>query len=251
MFYLICATPRVGSNFLCDLLFRTRVAGQPKEFLCHTEVLNKGAEFCGFRSLAEGTRELNSYFDVMKREFNNEGVFGAKAHFQQFQWALDQGFDLGRHFPDRFLFCTRADVLGQAISYLRASQTSEWIHDHQSRGEPRFDAEILRAVIHQLVKENQCWESIFETLGVEPYRVSYERLCEDLPGELSEIMRFLDFDPAKVDVAKAVADGTHRFRVQRDETTFEWRLRYAEYLHQLAREQSKAMAVPSRAPALT
>ena len=248
----MCATPRVGSNFLCHLLLATGRVGNTKEFLCPTQVQSLGGEHCGYANLEEGERHLNDYFATMREVFSKEGVFGAKAHFKQFGWALEHGFDLQRHFPDRFVHITRADLIGQAISYLRASQTQEWIHDHESRGEPHFDAEALHQAVVELVRSSQGWESLFQTLGIQPYRLSYESLCADVPGELGSLLRFLDIDPGTVDLEATVEDAGRRYKIQRDELSERWRAGYAEYLRLKAEDQARVMKpdVPAGRPAV-
>jgi len=249
MFYLLCATPRVGSNLLQSLLFNTEVAGDAKEFFCVGEVLSLGRAHCGFADLTEASASLDVYLEAMRAHHSRGGCFGIKAHFHQFRWALDHGLDLTRWFPDRFLFLTRDDLVGQAISHVRAQQTSAWTGRSEERREPSFDAERLRAAAGEIVAHNQAWEAFFQAIDVEPLRLSYERLCADFGGELERVLRFLDVDPSTVDLERAVARATGWFRVQRDATNEEWRARYDEFLRARAADQSRRMACAEPLPA--
>jgi LPS sulfotransferase NodH len=244
MFYLLCTTPRVGSNLLQSLLFSTGVAGDAREFFDRNEVLALGGKHCGFTNLADAEGRLNEYVEVMRANYARGGVFGIKAHFHQLAWAMDRGFDLSRHFPDRFLFLTRADIVAQAISAERAVQTSAWTSHQAERATPRFDPERIRARLRALIAGNQSWEALFAAIHVEPYRIAYEQICNDFAGELERILRFLDVDPAGVDIPQAVARATDFFRVQRDETSSTWRTDFERYLRVRAGEQRRRVAVP-------
>lgn len=242
MFYLLSATPRVGSNLLQSLLRRTGVGGDAKEFFCRGEIASLGAKHCGFTSLAEGVERFDHYLAAMRAEYTIGGCFGIKAHFAQFRWALEHGFDLARHFPERFLYLTRGDLVAQAISQVRAMQTGAWTSQKEERAAPSFDPERIATTLRELVLDNQGWETLFQTIHVEPCRLSYEQVVADPPGELARTLRFLDVDPGSVDLEQAVRGATSHFRMQRDELSADWRARYDEYLRTRAGEQSAVMS---------
>ena len=246
--YLICSTARVGSNLLCSLLNGTRVVGHPQEFFCPFTVADLGPKLCGLDSVTN-TDELHRFIDAAAATYSSQGRFGIKAHYLQLQAALQAGYDLEGRFPDRFVHVTRADVLGQAMSYVRASQTGAWTAQREERCEHRFQPELIRATIQRLNAENHAWEVLFQRYDVEPYRLSYERLCADFEGELARLLAHLDVDPTTVDVAGAVTRATKHFKTQRDAVSAEWRERYLEWVKRRAQLQHDSFAARHAASA--
>src|SRR5437870_4346527 len=97
--YVMCATPRSGSNWLCELLRATGVAGRPDEYLWY-------GDYSLQRILDEGTGE--------------DGVFGCKLMWDQ----IDGAQELLNALPGvRYLWLRRTDKVRQGISYYRALET--------------------------------------------------------------------------------------------------------------------------------
>lgn len=252
MDYLVASTPRSGSNLLCSLLQATGACGEPRELLCPTQVAEHGPALCGFDSLAGLPHRFDLYLDACRRAFTRGGRFGIKAHFEQLERAVEQGLDLARHFPARVVHLTRADLVGQALSLVRAVQTRAWIAGQAERGEPRFDPELVHAAVRKLAREQAAWESLWREGDVEPYRLSYEALCADFEGELRGVVRFLDHDPDALDLRAAVQHVLAHYAPQRDALSESWRARYAEWVRARAAERSAALArdaAPERARA--
>jgi LPS sulfotransferase NodH len=248
--YLICSTPRVGSNLLCSLLFATRAVGHPREYFCPHQIAAFGPHLVGFGQVGNAA-QLHRFLDAAAREYGSEGRFGIKAHLAQLRSALELGYDFEGRFPHRFIHMSRADILGQAMSLVRASQTGAWMANQDERAEPRFDPQAIRARVQQLTAENQAWEHLFRRFDIEPYRLSYEGMCADFEGELSALLAYLDVDPTTVDVAGAVARGSQHVVRQRDARTEEWREAYAEWLRDRARRQHATRAAVRVSAALS
>ena len=130
--YLVCATPRSGSNLLCGLLKRTGVAGRPEEYF------GRGHEPCwAGRWGASGRVEY--VHGAIREGTGANGVFGAKVlwpHMPNLLAKLEavHGREdvaeralLERTFPGlRFVWIRREDVVAQAVSYAKAMQTDQW-----------------------------------------------------------------------------------------------------------------------------
>lgn len=245
--YLICSTPRVGSNLLSSLIFGTRVLGHPREYFCPFQVATYGPELCGLTRV-RNAEELHRYIDAVKAKFGSHGRFGIKAHLHQLRHALELGYDFDGRFPDRFVHITRADVIGQAISHERALQTGAWTAQQKEARRPELAPEKIRATVHGFVQENQAWEALFRNYDVEPYRLSYEALCADMEGELARLLEYLEVDPHTVDVPTAVRAATSHFKPQRDALNDEWRARYLTWINERARVQQDIIT-KRRAPA--
>src|SRR3954469_25286570 len=75
--YVICSTSRSGSYLLCELLWRTGVAGAPEEFF-HPQYMPRLMERWGVEELDEYVRAL------LAHKTTPNGVFGAKIHWAQY-----------------------------------------------------------------------------------------------------------------------------------------------------------------------
>src|SRR5919201_517480 len=146
--YVVCATPRSGSSFLCEVLSSTGVAGRPEDYFWNLPFWSAHwglTDFPGFaqRLLHEGTTA--------------NGVFGSKLMWdqlddvgKQFATLLSLGDAgppevLAAAFPNlHYIWLTRRDKLRQGISYSRAMETKVWRSTDVSkvaRVEPRFNFE--------------------------------------------------------------------------------------------------------------
>jgi LPS sulfotransferase NodH len=239
--YLICSTPRVGSNLLSSLIYGTRVLGHPREYFCPFQIAEYGPELCGLARV-RNAEELHRYIDAVAAKFGSHGRFGIKAHLHQLRQALELGYDFEGRFPDRFVHITRADVIGQAISHERAVQTGAWTAQHKEAGRLEFLPSKLRATVHSFTADNQAWEALFRHYDVEPYRLSYEALCADFEGELARLLEYLDLDLSTVDLAGAVRSATSHFKTQRDALSDDWRARYLAWVTERARREPQIIA---------
>ncbi|MEM1448356.1 MAG: Stf0 family sulfotransferase [Planctomycetota bacterium] len=244
MDYLICSSPRVGSNLLSALLRRTDQCGTPREYLCPAEIAEHGPAAAGIASIDCDPARYQRYYDGIRRTFSKGGRFGLKAHMHQLKAALEQGFDFDRNVPDRFILLTRADVVGQAISFARALQTGAWTAAKEEQRTPRYDAAMIQSAMREILGEGEGWERLFRGYGIEPYRLSYEALVADMEGELAGVLDYLDVDPASVDLGAVVERSTGYHRRQRDGVSAEWRRRWNRDLrdHAVASQAARRAA---------
>ena len=240
MFYMLLTTPRVGSNLLCSLLGQMPMCGKPKEFL--NPMLSTGflSPEQGFGTLEQVRADINGYVRALRERYTSDGCFGMKIQFRQFRWALAEGLDMQEHFPDRFLFMTRGDLVGQAISMVRACQTGSWHDSEETTGEPAFSAEDIDCILRGLVSENNSWESFFAEAGIRPLRISYERLVGQKADTLRSISNYLGV-AAEADIEGIVERSENVFKVQRDGLTEQWRQGYEQFLRQTASETRATM----------
>lgn len=135
-YYLICASPRVGSTLFCHLLAASGIAGTPNEVFDPWNRRNVEKQF----SLMPGNLPALLRFALLENRTPN-GVGGAKIMWEHLSPLLDdlaslpefQGFDfpLDRFraiFSDtKFLHLTRRNLVRSAISYWMAAQTGQWV----------------------------------------------------------------------------------------------------------------------------
>lgn len=99
----------------------------------------------------------------------------------------------------RFVYLRRDDVLGQAVSWLRAEQTGVWLQSAQSARprptqEPDFDLDQIQRLIHLIGAHNAARQEWFESAGIEPYPVHYAELAADPAGLARDVLGFLGLD---------------------------------------------------------
>jgi LPS sulfotransferase NodH len=214
--YVICSTPRSGSYLLCELLWRTGLAGAPEEFF-HPEKMPHLMRRWGVGGLDEYLRAL------LAHKTSPNGVFGAKVHWGQYSPVLGDR-DPNELFPNtRFVHITRGDRLRQAVSWVRAMQSQRWTSAQQraGRGEPVFDAADIAAKLRRLEGDESRWHGLFERHGIVPHEVEYEELTERpaevVAGTLAHI---------GIEAPDPVLDGQPSLRRQSDSISDEWVARF-------------------------
>jgi LPS sulfotransferase NodH len=188
--YLICSIPRSGSSFLCELLASTGIAGAPTEFF-HPDKMARLKRRWGIDTMEEYLRAL------LARKTSPNGVFGAKAHWGQYEPAFGEA-DPRRLFPNvRVIFITRRDHLRQAVSWVRALQTLHWAATDRPRVEraAEFDPDHITRKLGRITREEGFWADLFERYGIAPHNVVYEDLIADRRRTLREVLEFIGVEP--------------------------------------------------------
>lgn len=210
--YVICATPRTGSYFLCDLLRSTGCLGRPHEYFGGPAMRRIGSpdyplDFAG------------QVAAVLRDGCTANGVFGAKLFAAQFDRHGRKLFDkLGDPLP---IFLEREDVLGQAISFTRAAQTDTYFAGDLQEKVPRFDAALIRDYLEQILRWNAGWQLYFACSGVSPLRLSYEQVTAAPQMAVDRIASALDLaEPARIKPEQLSTT------IQRDAISEEWRERF-------------------------
>lgn len=214
--YLMCSIPRSGSSLLCELLGSTGLAGAPAEFF-HPDKMAALQGRWGVDELGDYLREL------LARKTSPNGVFGAKAHWGQYQ-PLFGDSDPRTVLPGlRLVFITRSDRLRQAVSWVRALQTLKWVtHDSPRVERPEvFDHEHITRKLGRIDREEELWESLFDSHGIVPHRVVYEDFVGAQEGTVRAVLDALGVEaPADLHLPPPVLDR------QSDERSDEWVERY-------------------------
>jgi LPS sulfotransferase NodH len=214
--YLVCSIPRSGSSLLCELLGSTGLAGAPAEFF-HPD---KMAALQG----RWGVDGLDDYLgELLARKTSPNGVFGTKAHWGQYEPLFGES-DPRTVLPGlRLVFITRRDRLRQAVSWVRALQTLEWVTEVSPpvKRPEVFDHEHITQKLGRIDREEDVWESLFDRHGIEPHRVVYEDFIERQEQTVRGVLDLLGVDaPADLSLPPPVLDR------QADERTDEWVERY-------------------------
>jgi len=201
MSYLICASPRSGTELLCRCLAATGIAGCPQEyFLAEDPAKLPGWGFWeeGPYAVGQSVTDRESYLALVYRlGTTGNGVFGAKIHWNTLRWALakfsemprfaglDRAATLHRAFPHlRVIGVTRRDRIRQAVSWARMAQDGIWVAPIDQpeppwpppAGEPRYNYELITALESLIAEGEAGWRRLYADLGLTPYEVVYEDL---------------------------------------------------------------------------
>jgi LPS sulfotransferase NodH len=213
--YVISATPRSGSNLLCDALTSTGTLGRPAEYL--------NVDALRLRGLSEFKNDVKARLgQAIRLGTTANGVFGLKLfvpHFADFAAAAGEAM-LGDLV---FVHLTRNDLLGQAISYVRAAQTQAWRSNLAARGEARFDEDAIAAAILRFATDDARWRAYFARNGIKPISLHYEALVEDPEPCVATVAAALGLEkPVLADLSFS------ELRVQRDQLSMAWRRRFCD-----------------------
>jgi len=202
--YVVCTIPRSGSNLLTDGLSATRRAGMPKQFFLPKSEPRYAAEL-SLDPIADYPGYVSG---IVNTKTTRNEVFG----FKLMSWYLDdfltrlrdtRGFGDGatndlallqNAFPRlRFVQIFRRHKLRQALSTARALQTGLWKvqKGKMTVGEPQFDGELIEQSLREAERQENMWQRFFQRIGIRPFQVEYEKLCQDYEGTIHSVLDFL------------------------------------------------------------
>jgi trehalose 2-sulfotransferase len=193
--YAILGTPRCGSEFLCEALTSTQVAGYPTEHLrSQSEVLTKYSRF-----------DTNRYLRIaMWRSVTPNGVFGTKLVSHFFMDHIKICPELERTLAKfKFVRLLRKDIVDQAISALLASLTGVYhlreglnVSDYAERLSRvrirQADLRHLDLLCHAFAAQNKQMDEFLVKHGITPLVLSYEEVTEHPLVGVNAILSFLN-----------------------------------------------------------
>jgi len=214
---VICMTPRSGSSYLSSVLSENGI-GKVQE---HFRVV-KGA----LETLCE-KRKLETVEQWVAERIANHsagGVYGFKADWPQFVpiYYLG-GYDY--FFRDAtFVYLTRNDVMGQAISRYISTETG-YFHStqtdlvHTTEEDVALDFEKLGEHLDRIIDMQGDWERFFAHEGLSPLRISYEEIDADAGSVVRKIADHADISlpvelALETEYRKVSTDRNERIREQ-------------------------------------
>ena len=232
--YVVCTIPRSGSNLLTDGLRDTRRAGMPKQFF-----LPKGESRYAAELELDAAADYAAYVrGVVNSKTTHNEVFG----FKLMSWYLDDflkrlrgihGFGnsgagdlevLRKAFPRlRFVRIVRRHKLRQALSTARALQTGLWKvqQGKTTLREPEFDPDLIEQSLHEAERQEKIWDDFFRHIGVKPFTVEYEQLCQNYEATIRAVLGFL-----KIKLPASARIGPPVTTRQADEISRNWEERF-------------------------
>jgi LPS sulfotransferase NodH len=211
--YAICTQPRSGSNLLCQHLSSTDQLGYPLEYFN-----GPGRRALGLPDFPDAPElQIDA---ILRLGATPNGVYAVKlfaSHFAGFSRRL-RWIDL---LPDlHFVYLTRDDLLGQAISWARALQTEQYRSTQPAARTAVYDADLIGSRLMTIVQERAQWEAFFARTGIMPLRIVYERFLEDGSSHVDQVADLVgvenpDVDQSRIDIV-----------IQRDSVSEEWKQRF-------------------------
>lgn len=186
--YFICATPRTGTNLVCEALTKTGVAGIPDEYFGDMHV-PRWKEFWGMNASEDYIARF------LQESATDNGVWGVKVMMQYY----DQIHDLlARHHGNQrihrfdiieetfgnieYIRVTRRDKIAQAVSLHKAYQNFVWkIENGDSwpdESRLKYDGHKIDQILRGIIRDEAAWEAYFCRAGKRPYVIVYEDLVE-------------------------------------------------------------------------
>ncbi|WP_181166006.1 MULTISPECIES: Stf0 family sulfotransferase [unclassified Mesorhizobium] len=212
--YSICTSPRSGSNFLCQHLSSTGVLGHPLEYFNW-----RGRRFFNDPTFPECI--VGQVEKILTMGATPNRIYGLKIFAHQHDW-ISREIDWINALPNlHFVYLSRRDLLGQAVSWARAIQTGQYRSSQPANQPAVFDAELIRRQLDVLVRERARWEMFYARTGIEPLRLEYELVVanpQDAVRKVADMMG-LQLQPNQ-DFSKVV------IQKQRDSINLEWAHRF-------------------------
>ncbi|MEO8363200.1 MAG: Stf0 family sulfotransferase [Ilumatobacteraceae bacterium] len=244
---VIASVERTGSTLLCSLLRRTGLAGTPVEYLnIQTHNFSRFRQRFGVPKLRRAYRPIGwlrtrtgrfawrniSWFEpssyrqyletVARVNTTSNGVFGLKMHWNQYErHMLDLGLTVDFwDVPIKWVRISRQDEIRQAISFVRAAQSSSWNSNMEVKREPVYDGPAIVEALRRISAENESWQMYFEQHNIRPLHISYEQLTSEMDSTVRLVMEYIG-----VKLDEVPAPQTKR---QSDSSTSEWATRFVE-----------------------
>lgn len=174
--YALCGTPRVGGNWLCELLAEAGL-GRPDEYL-EARVRDP--------LMVEWAVPEVGYLPELWRRRAPGGVFGIKLLWGELAYPWVRRFeDALPPAPARFVFQHRRDVGAQADSWLTARETDQWFGP--SRLRIRFPDGWRLPYEETIRRREAAWRRWFRRRGLRPLAVAYEDLSADPSGTVARV----------------------------------------------------------------
>lgn len=196
--YLICTSPRSGSNNLCLALKSTNLLGSPEEYFNREKISAR------YRGAGASPGSLTEFIEtnltppaaerggiISSKLFWFEledlrasfGLYGDQADVIE---AIDKPFD-----GVVFVYLVRKDKLRQAISYVLAYKTGVWwtLRGEESRVnvEPPVTFQEIHYWIAKMEYWEQCWYGLLNNYASKTLTVYYEDLTHDPEGTVNKV----------------------------------------------------------------
>ena len=217
---IISSEERTGSEWLCQMMQMTGRLGRPSEYLNAAWVR---------RFIHDYPEDVSSQIIIARHIGTTpNGCLSIKLHSWHFD-KLAQEIKFADCFPAPiFIRLSRKDLLGQAISLVRARQTQAFHKQSPQHQSAQYDAAALQAAMVEIASNRARWELFFARNGLRPLCIEYEELSRRPRHVLRKIAKL---------AGEVLPFGLMSFSgglsVQRDVLTESWRSKFISERHGL------------------
>lgn len=212
--YAICTTPRSGSNLLCQYLTSTGVLGRPLEYF--NGMARRALEDPGYPD--EPALQLHR---IVTTGSTRNGVYGVKVFAYQHA-AVAPTLEWPGLLPNlSFVYLERRNRLGQAVSWARAVQTTQYRSTQPPQAAPVYDARLIKERLDALDGERAQWREFFDSRNIKPLEIAYEDFIVNPQDTVDRVAEFIGLrSPTRV--SHDLID----LKIQRDAETDDWCVRF-------------------------
>jgi LPS sulfotransferase NodH len=216
---ILAITARTGSTNLCSILEKQRIFGAPNEVLNPRGVIDN----------LKRKYKVETFSDYLKVLTNQPGdYFCFKSSWSDFE-PISRIFN--KMFPETsFVLLDRFDVVAQAISLCRATETGEWHRSNaanncitQSTLPVELNIKLAQSFIVRLMAQKLQWESFFFKNQICAYHIYYEIMRSDWAKAANSIAKWL----GREDVATDTHESGKYSRIS-DELNERWTAEFKE-----------------------
>jgi trehalose 2-sulfotransferase len=216
--YAICTSGRSGSNLLCQYLSSTGVLGNPLEYF-----YGSGRRRLEYPAYPDDPSQQIGW--ILTEGATPNGIYGLKIFPAQVE-LIEKSIRWTELLPNlRFVLLKRRDILGQALSAVRATQTDQWRSWLPAQGPAVYDGAQIYERLQNVARDYARWDVFFARKAVAPTNIVYEDLLAEPQSAVDQVADLFGLRGQ----ARAAGERID-LAMQRDATTEEWRSRFlAEY----------------------
>jgi LPS sulfotransferase NodH len=149
------------------------------------------------------------------------GVYGLKIFTHQFDFAKSTRW--AARLPSlSFVYLERRDLLGQAISHVRALQTQQWISRVAAAVAPTYDQASINGQLVRLASGHARWRNYFARNGLPVLCLTYEAFVQSPQETVEAVGRWIGLsETPRIDISQLGG-----LEIQRDALSEAWRARF-------------------------
>jgi LPS sulfotransferase NodH len=214
--YAICTSGRSGSNLLCQYLSSTGMLGNPLEYFN-----GSGRRLLGYPEYPDDPSKQIDW--IVTEGATPNGIYGLKIFPAQVE-QIEKSIRWTELLPDlKFVLLKRRDILGQALSAVRALQTEQWRASMPARGPALYDGAQIYERLKIAARDYARWDIFFARRAVAAAVIIYEVFLVDPQSAVDQVADLFGLRGQ----ARAAGERID-LKSQRDAITEEWRARFLD-----------------------
>jgi trehalose 2-sulfotransferase len=201
---------------LCQYLSSTGMLGNPLEYFN-----GGGRRLLGYPEYPDGPSKQIDW--IVTEGATSNGIYGLKIFPAQVE-QIEKSIRWTELLPDlKFVLLKRRDILGQALSAVRALQTEQWRASMPARGPALYDGAQIYERLQTAARDYARWDIFFARRAVAAAVIIYEDFLVDPQSAVDQVADLFGLRGQ----ARAAGERID-LKSQRDAITEEWRARFLD-----------------------